>query len=79
MIAGTLKAHQRATLIGHRSFGKTSIQYVFDLQDGSSIHLTSSTWWIPGVDFPLEPDIPLADGAENSDWCQMAIEILSRD
>ena len=79
MVAGALKAHQRATLIGRRSFGKTSIQYVFDLEDGSSIHLTSSTWWIPGVDFPLEPDIPLEENADSATWVQIAIDILSRD
>jgi len=79
MVAGALKAHQRGILIGQRSFGKTSIQFVFDLEDGSSIHLTSSTWWIPGVDFPLEPDIPLPENTDSSVWIQMAIDILSRD
>jgi carboxyl-terminal processing protease len=79
MIAGALKVHQRATLIGQSTFGKTSIQYVFDLEDGSSIHLTSSTWWIPGVEFPLEPDIPLAESADSAVWIQMAIDSLSRE
>lgn len=79
MVAGALKAHQRATLIGQSTFGKTSIQYVFDLEDGSSIHLTSSTWWIPGVDFPLEPDISLKENADSAEWIRMAMDILSRD
>ena len=62
IIAGAIQAHGRAKLIGEPTFGKDSIQLIFDLQDGSSIHITAAKWWIPGLDPPLgegglQPDI----------------------
>ena len=49
-----LKAHDRATLIGSNTFGKDTIQLIFDLEDGSSLHVTAAQWWIPSMDTPLE-------------------------
>jgi carboxyl-terminal processing protease len=77
IIAGALKADQRATLIGTPTYGKTTIQYIFDLRDGSSVHVTSGEWWIPGVSFPLQPDELLSDDPEGVLSMQKAIEILS--
>lgn len=62
IIAGVLQAHGKAILIGEPSFGKDSIQLVFDLQDDSSIRVTAAKWWIPGLEPPigehgLQPDI----------------------
>lgn len=61
ILAGALRDHERAVLIGHRSFGKGSVQLVFDLSDGSSVHVTSSRWFTPDrqqLDQEgLEPDI----------------------
>lgn len=61
IIAGALKAHQRAQIVGTHTYGKNTIQLVFDLMDGSSLHVTSAQWWIPGLEPPigkggLEPD-----------------------
>ena len=82
--AGALQAHQRAALIGEPSYGKDSIQLVFTLQDGSSLHVTSARWWIPGLQKPvseqgLQPDILVdpAGNAEGSDpYLQAAIRRL---
>jgi carboxyl-terminal processing protease len=62
IIAGALQVHHRAHLIGVPSFGKDTIQLVFDLNDGSSLHVTAAQWWIPGLNSPvhengLRPDI----------------------
>lgn len=62
IVAGALKARQRTAIIGSPSFGKDSIQLVFDLQDGSSLHVTSARWSIPGLEPPIKdhgilPDI----------------------
>ena len=54
IIAGALKAHKRAPLVGEPTFGKTSLQLIFELRDGSSMHVTSGKWWIPNLDSPLE-------------------------
>lgn len=62
IIAGALKAHRRAQLIGSSTYGKDSIQLIFDLEDGSSLHVTSAKWWIPDLEPPIngsgiQPDI----------------------
>lgn len=51
--AGAIKAHQRAPLIGAQSYGKDTIQLIFELQDKSSLHVTAARWWIPNLDPPL--------------------------
>jgi carboxyl-terminal processing protease len=82
IIAGALKGQKRALLIGSPTFGKNTIQLVFNLQDGSSIHITSAHWWIPeigqqdmGVGF--QPDVSLTeDEANQPQIIQTAIQNL---
>ena len=67
--AGGLKVHNRAPLIGSPSFGKDTVQLVFNLDDGSSLRVTAARWWIPGIESPLEdiglqPDIPVTPPEE---------------
>jgi carboxyl-terminal processing protease len=82
--AGALQAQDRAVLIGEPSYGKDSIQLVFTLQDGSSLHVTSAHWWIPGLQTPvgengLQPDIlvdPAGSVAGSDPYLQAAIRRL---
>ena len=72
IIAGALKQNQRAWLIGESTFGKDTIQLVFDLEDGSSLHITSAKWWIPGLSPKvdgngIQPDNLILQDAAGSD------------
>ena len=53
IIAGSLQRQGRASLVGVPTFGKDTIQLVFDLADGSSLRVTAARWWVPGLSTPL--------------------------
>jgi carboxyl-terminal processing protease len=82
IIAGAIQAQDRALIIGTHTFGKDSIQLVFDLEDGSSLHVTAAKWWVPGLDSPvgeggLQPDILVSlENSESDPFIQAAIQTL---
>jgi carboxyl-terminal processing protease len=47
IVAGALQDQERATLVGVRSFGKGSVQTIFDLPGGSALKLTVSRYYTP--------------------------------
>jgi len=47
IVSGALSDHQRAVVIGEKTFGKGSIQTVRELSDHSSIHVTTAHWLTP--------------------------------
>lgn len=61
IVAGAVKDHNRAKLVGETSFGKGTIQQAEDLGQGGGIHITVAKWltpkeiWVNGKG--LEPDV----------------------
>jgi len=47
IVAGALRDHARAVLVGVRSFGKGSVQNVFELPGGSALKLTTYRYYTP--------------------------------
>lgn len=63
IVAGAIQARERGTLIGQTTFGKGTVQQIFSLSDGSSVHITSAEWLTPTEEpidgVGLEPDIAM--------------------
>ncbi|MDE1152626.1 MAG: S41 family peptidase [Micavibrio sp.] len=47
IVAGALQDHKRAILMGTKSFGKGSVQTLFDVPGGGSIKLTTARYFTP--------------------------------
>jgi carboxyl-terminal processing protease len=47
ILAGALKDHGRAELVGHRTYGKGSVQTVMPLSHGGALKLTTSLYYTP--------------------------------
>lgn len=61
IVAGALKDHKRAVVLGTKSFGKGSVQTVIPLKDHGAMRLTTARYYTPsGVSIQatgIEPDI----------------------
>ena len=71
LVAGALRDQGRAFVIGQRTYGKGSVQLIFPLSDGSSIHVTSAEWFTPNHTplerNGLEPDISMIPAEDGRD------------
>ena len=69
ILAGALKEHGVATIIGAQTFGKGSVQELVKLDDGSSLKITIARWLTPeGISISeggLSPNIAVERTAEN--------------
>ena len=64
ILAGALKDHNRATLLGERSYGKGSVQSIFALHSApAGLKLTTAKFYspknVPYSERGVEPDVPL--------------------
>jgi len=48
IVAGALRDSNRGRLVGETTFGKGTVQTPFDLSGGSSVHITTGKWLLPG-------------------------------
>ncbi len=71
IVAGAIQDHGRGILIGEHTFGKGSVQLVYDLSDGSSLHVTVAYWLTPNrheiSGNGLSPDFEVPLSQENRD------------
>lgn len=47
IVAGALRDHKAATLLGDTTFGKGSVQKLIDLSDGAMLKVTIARWYTP--------------------------------
>ena len=77
IVAGALQEAGRAKLIGERTYGKGSVQWVYDLSDGSSLHVTVAQWFTPNYrkveGNGLEPDIKIEPREGTDAWIEEAL------
>jgi carboxyl-terminal processing protease len=64
VLAGALRDHGRATLIGEQTFGKGSVNHIRQLSNGGALYVTIARWRTPNGELiegvGLEPDVPVA-------------------
>lgn len=69
IVAGALKDHKRAILIGEKSFGKGSVQSIIPLKNKGAIRLTISKYYLPSgksiSEVGITPDIEIAESSED--------------
>ena len=68
IVAGALKDHKRAIVVGESSYGKGSVQSVIPLKNNGAIRLTISKYYLPSGDSISEvgvtPDIEIEESSD---------------
>ena len=69
IVAGALKDHKRAILVGENSFGKGSVQSIIPLKNDGAIRLTIAKYYLPSgksiSEIGVSPDIEIDEEGEN--------------
>jgi carboxyl-terminal processing protease len=83
ILAGALKDHNKAKLLGTQSYGKGSVQEVINIGEDTSMKVTIAKWLTPsGLSISkkgLTPDIEVKSGDDEKVDLQMnkALEVLN--
>jgi carboxyl-terminal processing protease len=68
IVAGALKDHKRAIILGENSYGKGSVQSIIPLQNRGAIRLTIAKYYLPSgksiSEVGVTPDIEVVEGSE---------------
>ena len=69
IVAGALKDHKRAILLGENSFGKGSVQSIIPLKNDGAIRLTIAKYYLPSgksiSEIGVSPDIEIDEETED--------------
>ena len=88
IVAGALKDHKRAILIGENSYGKGSVQSIIPLKNKGAIRLTVAKYYLPSgksiSEVGVSPDIEISEQdeefkikTENDNQLNYAIKLLN--
>ena len=68
IVAGALKDHKRAIIIGENSYGKGSVQSIIPLKNKGAIRLTVAKYYLPSgksiSEVGVSPDIEINEGSD---------------
>lgn len=82
ILAAALKENLGFKLIGQKTFGKGSVQQIFNLADGSLVKVTVARWLTPQNNLiegqGVEPDIKVEEKENEDKALEKAIEILKK-
>jgi len=87
ILAGALSQHGKATLVGENTFGKGSVQQLFDVTSDTSVKITVARWLLPdgtaingdGIAPDVEVGLTREDfEAERDPQLDKALEILTK-
>ena len=69
IVAGALKDHKRAILVGEHTYGKGSVQSIIPLKNDGAIRLTVSKYYLPSgksiSEVGVAPDIEITEESDN--------------
>jgi len=69
IVAGALKDHKRAIILGENSYGKGSVQSIIPLKNRGAIRLTIAKYYLPSgksiSEVGVTPDIEVVEAGEN--------------
>ena len=69
IVAGALKDHKRAILLGETTFGKGSVQQIIPLKNKGALRLTVSKYYLPSgksiSEIGVKPDIKIEEDGED--------------
>ena len=69
IVAGALKDHKRAIILGENSYGKGSVQSIIPLKNRGAIRLTIAKYYLPSgksiSEVGVTPDIEISEGSDD--------------
>lgn len=76
IVAGALQDHDRALVVGRRTFGKGLVQQQFQLDDGSVLQMTISRYYTPSGRLIQTPYVK---GHDEEEYYASKVEIVEED
>jgi carboxyl-terminal processing protease len=78
IVAGAVKNHDRAVVVGQRTFGKGSVQVLYNFRDGSALKLTIAQYLTPGdvsiQNVGIAPDLTIDPMTVDRDDMDIAVD-----